>query len=79
MCDLIISVSVNVEQYPGTGCIWSPKVDSSSCVPSGPTAPNGKCGRHPEAETSRITRLEVLQGALPGIYQLLQPHTIGTH
>ena len=42
-------------------------------------APNGKCVRHTEAETSRINRQELLQGEVLGIHQLFQLHTHGNH
>ena len=60
-------------------CIWSSKVHSSSCGPSGPMSPIGKCGIYPEATTPRVTRREVIQGLEPGIHQLWQPHTCRTH
>ena len=61
------------------GCRWISKVYSALCVPSGPMAPNGKYGRHPEATTPRVSRQEVLQGSSQGIHQLCQPHTRRTH
>ena len=42
-------------------------------------APNGKCGRYPEAATFRITGGEVLQVATPGLQKVFQPHNCGTH
>ena len=46
-------------------CNLNSKVHLSSCSPSGPMAPHGKCGRNPEKATFRITGGEVLQGATP--------------
>ena len=42
-------------------------------------APNGKCGRYPEAATFKNTGGEVIQGAAPCLHQLCQPHTLGTN
>ena len=42
-------------------------------------APNGECGIHPEAKSTRVDRQEVIQGEAPGIHQLCQPHTHRTH
>ena len=60
-------------------CSWSYKLHTASCGPSGPMAPNGKCGGYPEAATFRITGGEVLQGAAPGLHQLCQAYTFGNH
>ena len=68
--------SSSANQY---GCRWNSKVHPASCSPSGPMAPNGKCRRYPEAATFRITVGEVLQGAMPGLHKLCQPHTCVTH
>ena len=61
------------------GCIWSSKVHPELCFPSGPMAPNSKCGRYAEAATSIITGWKLLQGSAPFIHKLCQPHTHRTH
>ena len=61
------------------GFSWNTKVHPASCSPSGSMAPNGICGIYPEAANFRITGGELLQGATPGIHQLCQLHTCGTH
>ena len=45
-------------------------IHSASCGPSGSMEKNGKCGRHPKAETSRVAIRELLQGSVPGIHQV---------
>ena len=67
--------SSSANQY---GFSWNSKAHPASCSPSGPMAPNGKCGRYPEAATFSITWGEVLQGATPGLHKLWQLHTCGT-
>ena len=59
----------NANQYR---CIWNSKVHPASCSLSGPMAPNGKCGRYPEAATFRITGGKVLQGATPTLAVFIQ-------
>ena len=41
-------------------------------------APNGKYGRHPEETTPRVSRQEILQGAVQGIHEICQTKTFST-
>ena len=54
---------------------WSSKMHPASCSLSGLMAPNGKCGRYPEAAAFRIIGEELIQGSAPGLHQLRKPHT----
>ena len=60
-------------------CSRSTKVYATSCGPCGPVAPSGEHVSHTEAATPGVNQKKILQGSVPIIYQLLQPHTGRAH
>ena len=69
----IISI---VKQF---SCRQIPKVDTTICSPSGPVVPNVERRIHPQSETPGVTIWKILQGPVPSVHYLYQPHTVRYH